>query len=311
MPRRLFNTTALLLVMLVPTVGCLFRSHSVPKRTTLAANRTATLAELVQMMNQQAAAIKTMNLTVDIDTSVGGSKKGKVTEFQEIRGYILVRKPEQLRMIGLLPIVRNRAFDMVSNGANGFKLYIPAKNKFVVGPADVTTPSQNSLENLRPNVLYDAILLQPVDPENEIAVLENSAEVVTDQKKKTITEEPTYVLDIVHRGPQGWYLSRKVVFSRADLLVHKQIIYDKSAYMATEARYDDFKTDGGVQFPWHISIWRPQEEYEITVGVVKATFNEPLKDEQFALAQPPGAQVVDLGNPANNKPANGGDGEKK
>ena len=57
-----------------------------------------------------------MNATVDIDTTVGGEKKGKVIEYQEIRGYILAQKPKMLRMIGLLPIVRSRAFDMVSDG---------------------------------------------------------------------------------------------------------------------------------------------------------------------------------------------------
>ena len=65
-------------------------------------------------------------------SSVGGEKKGKVTDYEEIRGYILVRKPDMLRMIGLFPIVRNKAFDMVSEG-DEFKLSIPAKNKFYVG----------------------------------------------------------------------------------------------------------------------------------------------------------------------------------
>ena len=48
--------------------------------------------------------------------AVGGEKRGKVTDFKEIRGYILVRKPNMLRIIGLYPIVRNKAFDVVSDG---------------------------------------------------------------------------------------------------------------------------------------------------------------------------------------------------
>ena len=65
---------------------------------------------------------------------MGGEEEGKVTDYQEIMGYILVRKPDMLRMIGLFPIVRNKAFDMVSDGTR-FKLSIPAKNKFYVGSA--------------------------------------------------------------------------------------------------------------------------------------------------------------------------------
>ena len=65
-----------------------------------------------------------------------GRKKARSRSIEEIRGYILVRKPDMLRMIGLFPIVRNTAFDMVSDG-DRFKLSIPAKNKFYVGSAEV------------------------------------------------------------------------------------------------------------------------------------------------------------------------------
>jgi hypothetical protein len=303
---QLWTTVALGLALL-PGTGCLFRSRPVPKRTTIAAARSATLQELVNALNQQAAAIKTLNATVDINTSVGGSRKGKVTDYQQIRGYILVRKPEMLRMIGLLPIVRNRAFDMVSD-ANGFRLYIVPKNRFIVGPPDVTHASDNALENLRPQVIYDALLLRPVDPQNEIAVLEKSAEVVTDARSKNQTESPTYVMDVIHRGETGWYLSRKVIFSRTDLLAHRQLIYDKTGSMVTEATYEAYKEFEGVQFPSDIDIWRPQEEYSIGITVLKLVVNQPLTDEQFALAQPAGSQLVRLD--ANNRSTPGGDGDK-
>ena len=81
---------------------------------------------------------RVLQATVDIDTSVGGVKKGKVTDYQQIRGYILARKPNMLRMIGLMPIVRNHAFDMVSDGRD-FKLWIPPRNRFVVGRNDIET----------------------------------------------------------------------------------------------------------------------------------------------------------------------------
>lgn len=292
--------------------GCLFRSHKVPLRMTTAAARTATLPELVDYINQQAAAIKTLNATVDIDTTVGGAKKGKVTEYQQIRGYILVRKPAQLRMIGLFPVVRNRAFDMVSD-ASGFKLSIPAKNRFIVGPSEVTTPSKNALENLRPNVIYDALLLHPVDPRDQIAVLENGEEaIVTDEKSKQQTSYPTYIVDIIQRGKDGWYLERKIIFSRTDLRAHRQLIYDKMGNLATEARYENFQDFNGVQFPTSIIITRPQEEYTIGLSVLKLTVNGPMTDEQFNLAQPAGSTLVRLdqnGNAA--QPAPGGGAERQ
>src|SRR5512142_2137854 len=168
MIRRALPIVALLLAL--ATTGCLFRSHKVANHTSPAALRTATAQELIDQVNSEAAQIRTMNATVDIRTAVGGQKKGKVTEYTEIRGYILAEKPAMLRMIGLFPIVRNRAFDMVSNGQD-FKLSIPPKNKFIVGRNDVIKPNPaQPLESIRPQHIYDALLLHEIDGKNEVAV---------------------------------------------------------------------------------------------------------------------------------------------
>jgi outer membrane lipoprotein-sorting protein len=276
-----------------PLTGCLFRSRKVEPLVTPAALKTATAAELVGYLNAQAAKIQSLEATVDIDTTVGGVKKGKVTDYQEIRGYVLARKPSTLRMIGLLPIVRNRAFDMVSDGQD-FKLWIPPKNRFVVGRNDVVSrnPAQ-PLENLRPQHFYDALLLRPVDPQNEIAVLENDTDLASDPKnhKKARAQ---YVIDVIRKGERGWVLSRKVVFSRVDLLPHRQLLYDADGNVATNAAYEKYKEENGIKFPWQIEIARPQEEYDITLNIVKLDLNRTLADDKFVLEQPPGAEVIHL-----------------
>src|SRR5947207_1290894 len=215
----------LLLVITFPLTGCLFRSHKVqPREVSKAPLKTATRAELIEYVNTQAARVQSMQATVDIDTAVGGEKKGKVTEYKEIRGYVLARKPAMLRMIGLLPIVRNRAFDMVSDGQQ-FKVWIPPKNRFVVGRNDIITPNpQQPLENLRPQIIYDALLMREIDPQNETAVLEDASEPVPGPKGRKF-EQADYILDVVRgHGPESW-LSRKIVFNRVNLLPDRQLIY--------------------------------------------------------------------------------------
>jgi outer membrane lipoprotein-sorting protein len=281
---------------ILPLTGCLFRSRRVERQVSTAPLKSATQAELIDYINSQAAKIRTLQATVDIDTSVGGMKKGKVTDYQQIRGYILVRKPSMLRMIGLMPIVRNRAFDMVSDGRD-FKLWIPPKNRFVIGRNDVETHNLNQpLENLRPQHIYDALILREIDPQNEIAVMENNFEVVTDAKHHQV-QQADYEIDVIRRGQQGWFLSRKIIFSRTDLLPHRQLVYDQTGNLATDAHYEEYKDYNEVNFPSQIEIWRPQEEYDITITIVKLQLNEPLPDDKFALAQPPGAQVVHLDQP--------------
>jgi outer membrane lipoprotein-sorting protein len=287
---------AVILLAILPLTGCLFRSRIVEPPFISVQLKTATQQQLIDYINTQASSIQSMQATVDIDTTVGGVKKGKVTDYEEIRGYVLARKPAMLRMIGLMPIVRNKAFDMVSDG-EGFKLWIPPKNRFVVGRNDVEThnPSQ-PLENLRPQHIYDALLLRHIDPENEIAVLENDTELVTEAKSRKVSRAD-YIVDVIHKGNKGWTLSRKIVFSRTDLLPHRQLLYDEQGNVATNAVYGNYKQDNGIDFPWQIEIARPQEEYDITLNIVKLDLNQPLPDDKFILEQPAGAEVVHLDKP--------------
>lgn len=293
----------LLALATLPLSGCLARTHKVKTRVSTAELKSATLAQLVQTIDSQAAKVKTLKATVDIATSVGGAKKGNVTEYQEIRGYILVRKPGMLRMQGLFPVVRNLAFDMVSNGEQ-FSLWVPLKNKFFVGSKDVPNPSKNALENLRPQVIMDAILVREIDPKSEIAVLEEGTETVKDPKSKHDVEQPDYVLDVIRRENDGsWFLGRKIFFSRTDLGVNKQIIYDRLGGVATVARYENFSQYGDVTLPSITIIERPQEEYSIQLSVVKMQLNITLRDDQFELPQPANATVVHLDQQRGGSPA--------
>jgi outer membrane lipoprotein-sorting protein len=285
----------LVLLIELPLTGCLFRSRKVQPPMAAGPVKTATQQELIAYINSQAASIQSLQATVDIDTSVGGAKKGKITDYQQIRGYVLVRKPSMLRMVGLAPVVRTTAFDMVSDG-HDFKLSIPPKSRFVVGRNDVESHSVTQpLENLRPRHIYDALLIREIAP-NEIAVMETETETVNVSKKRRL-EQPEYVVDVIHKVGQDWTLARQVVFNRSDLLPHRQILYDDRGEIATDAVYQDYRDQNGVSFPWQIEISRPKEEYDITLTMVKLELNVPLGDDKFVLAQPPGAEVVHLDKP--------------
>jgi outer membrane lipoprotein-sorting protein len=286
----------------IPLGGCLFRTRKVEQNLNPIALKAATKPELISYINSEAAKIQTMQATVDIDTSVGGAKKGKITEYKEIRGYVLARKPAMLRMIGLMPIVRNRAFDMVSDGQE-FKVWIPPKNRFVMGRNDVVTPNpQQPLENLRPQIIYDALLLREIDPD-EHPVLENDTESVFGQKGHKY-EQPDYVVDVIRCQGKDCWLSRKIVFSRVDLLPDRQLIYEENGTLVTDARYSNYKDYNEVLFPSRIEIIRPEEEYRITLGIVKLDMNQPLSNDKFVLEQPAGAQVIHLDH--SQTPSNGG-----
>jgi hypothetical protein len=291
-----------LFLAVLPTLGCVFRTRPVEEQYSKAPLKEVSQQALIDSINQQEQTIRSLKATVDIDTSVGGAKKGHVTDYKEIRGYVLARKPAMLHMIGLLPIVRTTAFDMVSNGQD-FKVSIPPKNRFVVGRNEVKAENPDQpMENIRPQNIYDALLIHGIDPESEIAVLENGYEILHDAKGRRVLQED-YELVVIRKLGKGWGLSRKIVFSRSDLKPHRQYIYDDQGQLTTDARYANYKDYDGVSFASRIEIYRPQEEYDITLNMLKLEINLPLKDEQFVLEQPSGAEVVHLDRPQSGAPA--------
>jgi Domain of unknown function (DUF4292) len=296
MRRSSFVVLGPLLLAVLSTSGCMLRTRPVEDQYSKVPLKESTQQGLIDSINQQAKAIQSLKATVDIDTSVGGMRKGHYTDYKEIRGYVLARKPDALHMVGLMPIVRTTAFDMVSDGRD-FKLWIPAKNRFVMGKNEVGTPNiDQPMENIRPQNIYEALLIQHVDADSEIAVLENGYEILHDSKGRRILQDD-YELTIIQKYDKGWRLARKIIFERTDLKPHRQYIYSEDGKVATDAHYAEYKDYDGFSFPSRIEIYRPQEEYDITLNMLKVDINQPLKDEQFVLEQPSGAVVVNMDRP--------------
>jgi hypothetical protein len=287
----------LFLIAVASLTGCLTRTHDVVSKRSDNHLQAASLEQLVEVVNRYAAQFQTLNAAVDIDSSVGGEKKGRITEYPEIAGYLFVRKPELLRLIGLVPVVRNTAFDMLSNG-KGFQLSVPSKGIFAIGSDQVITPASEPLYNIRPQHILDALLLKDIDPQKEIVVLENGIEIVKDRKTQKDAEQEDYVLIVLSKDDRGYYLSRKIVFNRENLQPDRQLIYDRLGVLVTDARYDNPKDYNGLSFPSRIELERPVEEYSIALNISKLTLNGPIENNKFELPQPPGSKLINLDDKA-------------
>jgi len=96
MRRTSLFCTLILLLAVLPTTGCLFRTRLVEETYSEAALLESSQSALIDSINHQAEKIGSLQATVDIDVSSGGAKKGRVTDYKEIRGYVLARKPAML-----------------------------------------------------------------------------------------------------------------------------------------------------------------------------------------------------------------------
>ena len=284
-----FVLSALSLTMMsMSTVSCISHHLAIARKGGNVSQKllVADQQTLVAGIARQYNAVRDFSATVDMAALVGSSEKGELVEYKDVRAYIYFRRPSDLRFVGLYPVVRTTAFDMVSTGAN-FKLYVPKDNSFTVGSNDVGTMSPKKLENLRPQHFLEALRVKPVDPAVDRVIMEN----LTDE------EYFYYILHLIRQDQGKLVMTRSIWFSRLDLRMARQLVYDASGNILTDARYAQWHSFDNVPFPKHIEIHRPREEYGATIDIVKMDINKGVPDERFVLTQPEGTTLKTLGMP--------------
>ncbi|HEU5341638.1 DUF4292 domain-containing protein [Edaphobacter sp.] len=275
------------LIGLAPALtGCLTHTHVVPKTRLASVVMSTSLDQLGRQINLRYDSIHSMNAAVEISATTGGNLQGKIKETTSLRGYILMRKPADLRVLLLVPVVGTRAIDMVTDGKN-FKLLIPPRREAMVGTNQVTTPSKNGLENLRPVVFFDSMFVQGPEPDQIISMTSDTRIVDVDKKKHDLVEEPAYAVQILSE-PEGQHARtlRVIHIDSTNLLPYQQDIYDAAGNVSTKAFYSNYQYFDNTPFPTTIRIERPQDHYGLTVVVTKLTLNQKLDDDQFELNIP-------------------------
>ncbi len=276
----------LLLGVSMGATGCLTRTHTVARVSKPAVIMSTSLEQLVSQVNGRFDSIRTMNAVVEIVARVGGARTGQVKEYPAFSGYILMEKPRKMRVILQVPIVGSRALDMVSDG-DSFRLYIPPRNRAIEGTETVTTPSKNGLENLRPGVFFDSLLIPGLGPGQIISETSDTHLVEPAKAKDSVIEEPDYELAIL-ADPQNQVARtiRVVRIGRIDLLPFAEDLYDSAGHVVTKATYSAYQTFNGIEFPTKIVIDRPVDEYTLTLTIKRVTFNGKLEADSFELKIP-------------------------
>jgi outer membrane lipoprotein-sorting protein len=286
------RAVAALCLSLAPALtGCLTHTYSVPKTRPADVILDANLEQLIGQVNSRFDDIKTINASVEIEATTGGSRKGAATDFPAFSGYIFLRKPQDVRVILRVPLLGSQALDMVSDGKT-WKLWIPSKKLAREGTNLVSAPSKNSLENLRPAVFFDSLLVRGVSPSEVVSLTSDVRILENPKKKKDLVEESDYDIEVL-TPPNGQiaHTLRVIHISRANLLPYQQDIYDESGQIVTRAFYTDYQRFGFVLFPTHIIIRRPIDQLSLSVIINKLTLNQPLENDQFELNIPAGVPM--------------------
>jgi hypothetical protein len=241
---------------------------------------------LLARLQKQREAIQTLSATVELDPTVGSVYSGVISQYHDVRAFILLQGPVDIRMIGQAPVVRTTIFDMASDGKE-FRVWLPTKNKFIVGSTEASKPAKNSLENLRPQHILDA-LIPPA------ARSGTGEQCFINQEREN--GRVYYVLNFVAQDAgTGLRLVRKVWFNASTLELVRIQFYNVEGVPVEDVRYSVYQDYGGVRYPSRIDLNRPVEDYSLGINIEKATFNQPIAADKFVLTKPPNAEEIRVG----------------
>ena len=267
--------------------------------------RVATLEELLERYNAFASSVKSLNATVELKTTAGSQYSGLIQEYHEVKAFLLAARPANVRMVGQAPLIGKTIFDMASDGKE-FHVWLPTKNKFLVGDVRLQRNSEKPLENLRPQHLLDALLWPEIRKEETVLIEEFNDETAR-----------YYVLTVL-RGGYTTEIYRKIWFDRTDLNVVRLQSYGPKGALLSDVHVSDWQpltgtatdasaaVNGPQSFPRAIRIDRPRDDYRLDLQVTKIELNVDLAADRFQLSQPPDSELVRVDSNANSKqPATG------
>jgi hypothetical protein len=270
--------------------GCGGHSPVTKSTTVPAASRPVALEaseeELRDRYNAFARNLKSFNGTAELKPTTGSTYSGVISEYHEVKAFVLAARPYDIRMIGQVPVVGKTVFDMASDGQN-FEVSIPPKNKFLEGPVSLERPGSKPIENLRPQHLVEALLWPEIRKEEQVV-----PEEVNDESARY------YVLTVL-RGGYKFEILRKIWFDRADLHVVRLQSYGPKGALLSDVRYDNWQpldapSSSLTEYPRSVRIDRPRDEYRLEMTFSKVSLNEPIAADRFHLDPPAGAEIVHL-----------------
>jgi hypothetical protein len=295
---RLAPFVALCLPFLLAGCSLFPTTRKLPMPKAPSITQTATPEELVALLNRRWDGLNALTATVEIQASVIKTKEGLAKDYPTLRGWILMRKPAMLRVLG--QDLGVRVFDMASDGKE-FTLSIPLQKRTIRGSNALKKKSLNALENIRPGFFFDqthcAMVVRGLEPDDLYSVVADS-ETAEDTQRKHLYTVPEYILSISRLKPGTRQLMpvRVVTFNRNDLQPSQQDQYDSEGNLETQVFYSGYRDFGGSTFPSAITIKRPQEDIQIVLTVEEVTENPnpPLGDEQFVVKPAEGATIQNL-----------------
>ncbi|HEY2381795.1 MAG TPA: hypothetical protein VGK48_11510 [Terriglobia bacterium] len=253
--------------------------------------QTRSFKDLLQDLQARSQAVKTLKAAkVLFQPSSGARKKGELTETRvPVAGFILVDRPNDIRIRLNLPLLGTTGADLISDG-HFFKVWVPFTNKLYEGNADEAIQIGSADLQLPPPKEISNALFVDIRP-----YLDNPKYVLF-PKETTKGTRSYYVVSIVSVGStdESVEIVQEIWIDRTDMEIAQQSIYGKGGQLLTEAEFAGYSMRGDSPFPKAVTIHRPIEDVNLKITFqTPPELNTPLADNAFQLAST-GAEVVHM-----------------
>ncbi len=279
----------LLLVFPVLVTGCgaVREKEKVKAPETYLQAKVATEAELMDLININYAGIDSIAVPrFNVELTGGSLEDGYFEKYRKANGYLVAKRPDSIFVNILNPLTKSSVLTMASTG-NVFQIWIPSKNQYVTGPAEIAREVDNPVYNARPSHFLQGIMIEAVELD------QTGINYYFEEEDDGIFRY--YVLVVLARSPGSSRLTlhRKIWIERSSLQVRKQQYFQDSR-VVSDIEYGPSVPVADRMVPTTVRINRPLDKYSIDFEIEtdSVSLNRELKASVFVVPKPPGAELI-------------------
>lgn len=288
----MFRATAASLLLLGAS-GCGIKTQvKILVSPKIAAAKSATVQELLALLKDYSDRITSLSSTsMRVDLTMGTAEGGTVQKYHSAPGYILLRRPDDIRLSIQAPFTKTTVIELLSRG-DRFEVWNPRDNKVYVGRNgargyELEENGEALVFTARPAHIFEAILPRAITLEQADLRISITEEIDSQAKY--------YVLNLLQEsGGVEMRTLRRLKIERSEMAVVEDETFTETGRVASIVDYSDLARFDGVLLPREIRIERPIDGYSLGLHFKDWRLNPNLADSAFVLNPGPGAERVIL-----------------
>ncbi len=281
-----------ILASAIVLTGCGPKNKGVHTPVGYTAAKSATLEELVNLVNSQYAEIESVSVSRFRVKFTGGSiEQGYLKEYPSAKGHLVTKRPHWIYVNILNPVTSSSVVTMASDSRE-FQIWVPRENKYLTGKTDVKTDSSEPLHSVRPEHLLQAILVEPVRS-SQAGTIHFLEEERDEQNKYYV------IYEVLVDHPEGRdCLQRKVWLERQEFRLSRQQYYD-CGKPTSDIRYEGVIVSEDGALASSIGLKRFPEHYQMSFQFQRESvrLNRSVDESSFYIPKPPRAELVIVEGP--------------